>query len=167
MVPKEVAAIWGDLATMTTAQKSVIRARVPDAWAWKESITLLAPDGRANVIASSEPLDPTIDAAQYAEVQGELLRTEFDEYEEVDFGPRLIFGGRAGYSRTFLWTPDKADRIAQLQLYYAENGRGYTATATTPAADFERYERQLRECLDDLVLAVDPPGTTRLNGVAG
>lgn len=42
--------------------KPQLTAPLPEGWFAKESITLLAPDGQANVIASSEPLDRTISA---------------------------------------------------------------------------------------------------------
>ena len=53
---------------------------IPRLWHLKESITALAPDGRANVIASTEPLEPGFDALKYASVQGDMLVAEFDGY---------------------------------------------------------------------------------------
>ena len=46
------------------------------------------------------------------------------------------------------------DVANQIQLYYAENGRGYTATATTPSTQFERFELQFRQLLGGLALEV-------------
>ena len=129
-----------------------VRATLPEGWFAKESTTLLAGDGQANVIASSEPLDPSIDPYSYAEVQGDLLRTEFNEYHEFDFGPHLIFGGRPGYIRDFSWRPPDGVEVRQIQLYYAEGGRGYTATGTTPSSEFSRFEEQLRGCLHGIRL---------------
>lgn len=129
-----------------------LRASLPQGWFAKESITLLAPDGQANVIASSEPLDPSIDTNQYAQVQGDLLRKEFPGYEEMSFEPRSIFGGRPGWRRWFSWTPPDGLRVTQIQFYFAESGRGYTATATTPSRNFERYEQTLIELLDSLAI---------------
>jgi len=132
--------------------KPALTAALPEGWFVKESITLLDPDGQANVIASTEPLDPNIDAQWYAEVQGDLLRREFREYREFHFGPTRVFGGRQGYMRRFEWTPPEADAVpvTQLQLYYAENGRGYTATATTPTSQIQRFELLLRQILGGL-----------------
>lgn len=129
-----------------------IRALLPEGWVVKESITLLAPDGMANVIASSEPLDASMDTYDYAETQGRILRTEFDQYDEDFFGPRLIYGGRPGYMRVFSWAPPDGERVTQIQLYYALPGQGFTATATTPTSEFSRFEVLLRQCLDDLML---------------
>lgn len=125
---------------------------MPEGWFVKEAITLLDPEGQANVIASTEPLDPNIDAQWYAEVQGDLLRRGFREYREFYFGPTRVFGGRQGYMRRFEWTPPEADAVpvTQLQLYYAENGRGYTATATTPTSQIQRFELLLRQILGGL-----------------
>ena len=36
-----------------------------DNWVWKESLTFLAAEGQANVIFSSEPLDPSVDLERY------------------------------------------------------------------------------------------------------
>jgi tetratricopeptide (TPR) repeat protein len=134
-----------------------LTAAIPDDWFVKESATVLAPDGQANVIASSEPLDPSIQTDQYASVQGDLLRNgkDFPEYEEKSFEAIPIFGGRFGYMRHFEWTPPNGDRVAQLQLYYADNGRGYTATATTPATAFPERELVLRQILAGLRIAAD------------
>ena len=76
----------------------------PADWFVKESITLLAPTGQANVIVSSEPLDPTLTSSQYASTQGELLRREFPGYVEHRFDESTVFG-MFGYLRQFEWTP--------------------------------------------------------------
>jgi hypothetical protein len=135
---------------VTNAFKPQLTAALPAGWFAKESITLLAPDGQANVIASSEPLDSTMDTERYASVQGELLRQEFHAYRELAFGRLLLFGGREGYMRRFEWTPPDGVPISQMQLYYAESGRGYTATATTPASQSPRFELLLRQILGAL-----------------
>lgn len=127
-----------------------ITAQTPEAWLGKESITLMAPDGQANVIASSEPLDMSIDAARYAEIQGELLRFEFPYYRELSFNSALVFGNRRGYMRRFQWTPPDGLQVTQIQLYFAEYGRGYAATATASTIYFERYAEQLEKILGSL-----------------
>ena len=78
-----------------------ISARMPEAWLGKESITLIAPDGQANVIASTEPLDASVDATRYAEIQGELLRFEFPYYRGLSFNSALVFGNRRGMFAVF------------------------------------------------------------------
>jgi hypothetical protein len=132
--------------------KPQLTAPLPEGWFAKESITLLAPDGQANIIASSEPLDPSIDTDRYSEVQGELLRKEFPGYREFAYEPAQMLGGRRGFIRRFEWTPPDGVPVTQIQLYYAENGRGYTATATTPSTAFERFELQFRQLLGGLQL---------------
>jgi hypothetical protein len=130
-----------------------LRLQLPEGWFAKESLTVLAPDGQANVIASSEPLDPTIDSQRYAQVQGDLLQREFPRFHELAFLPALVFGGRPGYLRHFEWTPPEGERVTQIQLYYAANGRGYTATATTPSSSFARFELDLRRIVAEISLA--------------
>lgn len=125
---------------------------LPEGWFAKESITLLAPDGQANLIASSEPLDPSISAQRYAEVQGELLRKEFPGYREFTFEQAQILSGRRGYIRLFEWTPPDGVPVTQVQLYYAENSRGYTATATTPTSEYDRFKSQLHQLLNALMI---------------
>jgi hypothetical protein len=127
-----------------------ITAQMPGEWFSKENITILAPDGQANVMASSEPLSLDVDAARYAEVQCEMLRCEFPGYKELFFDSALIFGNRIGYVHHFQWTPPDGVSVTQMQIYYTENSRGYTATATTRTVFFERYKQQLQEILDSL-----------------
>jgi hypothetical protein len=127
-----------------------IAALKPEDWFAKESITLLAPDGQANVIVSSEPLDLGIDSKEYAWGQGRLLRNEFPGYEEYAFEETEVFGGRRGWLRQFAWRPPDGVPVEQLQLYYAENGRGFTATATTPSSTFPELEAELRKILAGL-----------------
>jgi hypothetical protein len=127
--------------------RPVLAASLPDTWFAKESLTLLAPDGQANIIASSEPLDLTIDTDRYAEAQGELLRVEFPDFSEARFEKMEMFGGREGYIRQFEWTPPDGVPVTHIQLYYAEDGRGYTATATTPSSNFPALEVELRQLL--------------------
>lgn len=129
-----------------------LSAPLLEGWFAKESITLLAPDGKANVIASSEPLDETVDTRRYAEVQGELLVKEFPGFEEYSFEQAEIFGERSGFMRRFQWVPPDGVPIMQVQLYYAEAGRGYTATATTPTTEFTRYESDLQDVLEGLLV---------------
>jgi hypothetical protein len=137
-----------------------LSAVMPTDWFVKESITLLHPKGRANVIASSEPLDAQIDTEKYAGVQGDVLEAEFNGYEELAFEPKRIFGGREGLMRRFSWAPEDGVPVTQIQLYYAEAGRGYTATATVPSSAFSELELQLMDILEGL--SVGGP-----NGAAG
>jgi hypothetical protein len=145
--------------------RPTISAPLLDGWFAKESLTLLAPDGQANVIASSEPLDPDIDTEKYASVQGELLRTDFPGYRELALEEADIFGDRKGVIRRFEWEPPDGVPVTQIQIYYAERGRGYTATCTTPSTAFPRYEFDLREVLDGLMIeAVSPGAPTQIAG---
>lgn len=129
-----------------------LSADVPADWFYKESMTLFAPDGQANVIASIEPLDPALTSREYAEIQGDLLRAEFPGYHEFGINPTVLYGGHQGYLRHFAWTPPDGRSVTQLQTYLAMCGSGYTATATTPTALFAIWERQLRHLLAGLRL---------------
>jgi hypothetical protein len=122
---------------------------LPQSWFAKESLTLIAPDGQANIIASSEPLEADIDAERYAQVQGDLLRREFNGYHEHSFEAAAAFG-RHGFIRVFEWQPPDGVRVSQIQMYYAESGRGYTATATSPSTQFDRYAPQLWSVMDNI-----------------
>jgi tetratricopeptide (TPR) repeat protein len=128
-----------------------LRGALPDEWLLKESVTLLAPDGRANVIVSSEPLDPSIDTADYADLQGRLLRAEFPGFTEHEVSETPVLGGAFGVRRLLSWTPPDADPVTQIQVYLVRGGRGYTATATASTEDFHAVELQLRQVLDALV----------------
>ncbi len=136
--------------------RSRLRAPVPAGWFVKESFTLLAPDGQANVIVSREPLDPTLDTRRYAAVQGDLLRREFPGYEEQAFTVLPLRTGVA-YLRLFSWVPPDGVRVVQHQIYLALSGTGFTATATTPATAHERYAGLFDEVLRDLELDSSAP----------
>ena len=74
------------------------------------------------------------------------------DVSEFAFEPARMLGGKSGYIRRFEWTPPDGVAVTQIQLYYAEDGRGYTATATTPSTQFERFEMQFRQLLGGLAL---------------
>ena len=122
---------------------------VPEGWFVKESITLLAPDGQANVIASSEPLDPTLDSFRYAQIQGDLLRKEFPGYQEFSFDAHVVFG-LPGFKRHFAWVPPDGLPVTQVQVYATNEGRGYTVTATTPSTNQERFWDTFMAALDEI-----------------
>jgi len=120
-------------------------------WLFKESVTLLASSGKANVIFSSEPLAEGVDSQAYAETQEKLLREEFPEYNQIDYEPMTMLGNREGFIRRFEWTPPDGMRVTQLQLYCVNNGRGYIATATALAKDFGQHELEMVEILEGLL----------------
>ena len=138
-----------------TRARPTLSALLPAGWFFKESLTLLAPEGDANVIASSEPIPDDLDARAYAEMQGDLLEQKFDGYHEHAFEQAVLFGGKDAYVRRFEWSPEGTEPVMQIQLYYAEGGRGYTATATTPRKRFEDVELRLTEVLQGLVIEPD------------
>jgi hypothetical protein len=134
---------------------ALLSAPLPEDWQAKESITLLPSSGEANVIASSEPVpEVDVDTDRYAEIQGDLLRKEFPGYQERSFEQTRAFGRGTGWLRRFEWTPPDGVRIMQIQLYYVEAGRGFTATATSPASHFARFEEEFRDVLAGL--RIDP-----------
>lgn len=127
--------------------QSRLMVSYPKAWFVKESFTLLSPDGQANVIISSEPLSQGITSSQYALTQGELLAREFPRYRELSFEPAVVFDWGPGYVRHFSWVPPDGVEVTQIQCYYVEKARGYTATATAPSTAFPSYEALLRTLL--------------------
>ena len=125
---------------------------MPRDWLFKESYTLLSPDGQANLIVSTEPLDPTIDAEQYATVQGDLLTTEFPGYQHIAFEDIDVPGipGPVFY-REFSWTPPDGQPVTQMQIYaVAAGGRGITATGTATSEQFSRYRAALYQQISSL-----------------
>jgi tetratricopeptide (TPR) repeat protein len=132
--------------------KPRLSAEMPPEWVPKESLTLLAPDRSANVIASSEPIAEGLTTQEYADAQGQVLEEEFKGYEQVSLESMTTLGGREGLLRTFAWTPDDGSPVTQMQLYFAKDGNGFTATATTSSESFPRLALQLRQILAGLVL---------------
>jgi DcrB len=139
-----------------TTFEGTLKTPLPAEWDAKESVTLLAPDRQANVIMSSEPIGPEesgVSAERYARDQGDLLAREFPGYREHSFEPTTAFGRPGGFLRRFEWAPPDGVVVMQLQVYLFENGRRYTATATSPATEFTRYEREFRQVLDRAVIS--------------
>lgn len=126
---------------------------VPDGWHAKESLTVVDPQGQANVIVSSEPLDASVDVREYAMEQGRILDREFVGYYEESFEPAIVFGGRNGYIRRFGWSPSDGVPVRQIQVYAVEEGRGFTATATTPLNSFVHFEAQFSAIIGSLDIA--------------
>jgi hypothetical protein len=122
---------------------------LPDGWFSKQSWTLLAPDGQANIIVSCEPLAPSIDTATYAASQGSLLAREFNRYTEHLFTQVELTGGPA-LLRIFGWSPPDGVPVTQHQMYWAVPGVGYTATATVPSTQHDRF----RTIFDDVMTRV-------------
>ena len=134
--------------------KSTISSPFPDGWFFKEQITLLAPDGKANIIASSEPLDPAMDLGRYVDEQSKPLQN-LPGFREFSLESMTVFGRYEGKLRAFGWSPpdeEPSGPVSQLQLYCVVGGRGYTATATTPTTEFERYRPQLVQVLVGLLI---------------
>ena len=63
-----------------------------------------------------------------------------------------MLGGRQCYVREFEWKPQDGVPVTQIQLYYTEDGRGYTATATTPSSHFPTVAVELRQLLSGLTI---------------
>jgi hypothetical protein len=134
---------------------SRLAAPVPDGWFVEESLTLLAPDAQAHVIASCEPLDPSVTTEQYAARQGELLRQNFAEFEEISLDDLPLIGGTA-LLRRFSWTPPDGGRVTQQQVYLTASGAGFTATTTTPATSSARYAPVFETVLRSLRFGAHP-----------
>lgn len=139
-----------------TMTKPSIRLEMPPGWFYKESYTVLAPDGRANVIVSSEPLSETTSIVEYTDTQRDLLR-EFTGFVEHGFEQIDIDGipGEA-WLREFSWTPEGRSPVTQLQVYALLEGRGYTATATTPAAEMDDLRTMLTNVLYSISVKATP-----------
>jgi hypothetical protein len=116
----------------------------------KESLTVLAPYGQANVIVSTDVIDPRMSTEEFASSQGDQLRAEFPGYEELEVSPHS-FAGMPGILRRLRWQPPDGVPVLQLQLYaLPEPGRSLTATATTAHAAATLTEPQLLEILDSI-----------------
>ncbi|MBM9468647.1 DcrB/PsbP domain-containing protein [Nakamurella leprariae] len=141
---------------------------VPHGWFVKHSWTLLAPDGQANVIASSEPLGADLTTESYAETQGRLLRTEFPGFRESSC-ERAVISARTVVVRTFEWTPPDGVQVSQIQLYCVVAGRhgarGVTATATTPTPSFGRYRATFHSVLASLLIDDTAGGDPSLSAI--
>jgi hypothetical protein len=132
-----------------------IQFEIPEGWAFKEQITILRdPDKQvsANLIASSEPAPANTDSEGYAKQIAEQLQRECPAYLELEFERMDAFGGEDGWLRRFEWEPERNLRITQLQVYCVNQGRAYTATATTESEHFDRYQTELIRVLYSLTM---------------
>ena len=116
-----------------------LRAEVPETWFAKESVTFLAPDGQANVIASSEPLDPSIDTERYASTQGDLLAKEFPGYEQHELRDTEPPGWAPGRLPPLLLAAARrrashADAALLRRTRTRVHGHGYDALRAIPRA---------------------------------
>jgi hypothetical protein len=129
--------------------KPKLTAMLPDGWIGRESITLLAPTGNANVIASSDEVNPTLNTKDYADAQVAQARAEFPGYRQLMLKEFRVFGGLPGYIHQFEWESDKGT-VRQTQLYYVANGTVWYATATATSIAYEQVQGQLLEVLSGL-----------------
>jgi hypothetical protein len=136
---------------------SLVQPVVPPGWSFQQSTTLFAPHGDASIIASSEPLDPSMDTERYAAVQLGLLQREMGDFLELASGRLLLGDAVPARWRQFRWTPPDGVSVTQLQVYAAAGGRGATATATTPSTEWDRYESLVHDVMRSMHVAVDRP----------
>jgi hypothetical protein len=125
---------------------------LPEGWLYKESFTVLAPDGQSNVIFSSEPLDESVTTFEYADMQGDLLAKEFDDYRLTSFEEFALRDEGVAYIRTFEWIPPDGVPVKQAQIYYATPGRGFTATATATRSHFPEVSVTLMDALRSIAV---------------
>lgn len=122
----------------------LLSADVLPGWFYKESYTFLAPDGQANVMMSTEPLDEAIDSDAYTEIQGSMLENEFPGYQQLALEPYVISGVEGhGWLREFSWNPEGQEPVQQTQIYVVLFGRGCTVTATSLASEYEKHRADL------------------------
>ena len=127
---------------------------LPEGWQANDSVTLVAPDGQANVIVSSQQIPDEMSTEEFASAMNEALDSpDFATVKVISFGPSDMLSGRDAWLRHFEWEPEDSPPVSQMQLYHAEAGRGYTATATVPTTEAERYELTLGQLLSGLTLA--------------
>ena len=128
---------------------------LPPEWVFRESLTLVAPSGRANVIASSEPVPSDMDTSAYALTQRELLK-ELPGYEELSTETFTLAGGEQALLRKHTWQPEDTKPVTQLQVYYVSGDRAYTVTATAPTEEFDEHRAVLGEVVAGLGTARSP-----------
>jgi uncharacterized protein YjbI with pentapeptide repeats len=118
-----------------------------------EKLTILNRNLDSNVNVLSEPLGSKFDTPRrYAKAQGDLLREQLPEYHELTVEQTNVFGGDRGVRRVFTWDPKHGAPVTQIQQYYAENRRGYVATATALSSEIRRYEDDMQQVLVNMTL---------------
>lgn len=129
-----------------------LRVPLPPGWSAKEAITLVAPDGRSNVTASSEPIQEGVTAREYADATGEALDSpDLPGFRELSFERIETVDGREAWLRLFEWDPPDTPSVVQAQMYFVDGGRGFVATATT--TDPQGDELRLGQLLSGILIA--------------
>ena len=132
-------------------ERSALRWVTPAKWIFKDSITLLEPTGRANIILSSEALDPSMDLEQYATQYLEALESEFRQFRQIGADLNIeLRGVGPAIRRTFAWSPEGRDPVTQVQQYSVGPSRGYTSTASCSSSDFNELQSLFTAGLDSI-----------------
>jgi hypothetical protein len=129
---------------------------MPPGWSLRESLTVTSPGGDANVIFSSERLQPPISAWDYMINGYDLLASEFSGFVSRGFEQFSIEGVTGEvYRHVFEWEPpEEGSRpVVQMQLYAVRQARGFTATATTTADRIDELGSVLVGILSSLIIS--------------
>ena len=126
---------------------SDVTVALPTGWAVKHSITLVAPEGDANVIASSEPVPDGMTTEEYAASQRLRLEQDFPGFRQLHSESITLVDDRPAWLRVFAWEPPDQTPVTQVQMYAVLGGRGYTATATTTSEQYPRHQVELTQLI--------------------
>lgn len=131
-----------DLAGMRAVVPPV-RLSAPRDWAARGSCTIDDPSGEANVHVRYGRIDRTLTSEQYAAEQAALLEDDLPEYELLGAGTLTVGLNRrvCAYLR-FAWTTPHEATTEQIQVFFAEAGFGFVATATSHRMLFRRFEHE-------------------------
>jgi hypothetical protein len=130
---------------------------LPPGWAARDSATFTAPDGLSNLIVSSEPLDRTPTAREYAD--GPLSDLQgLNEFEELSFERVELPGGVEGYVRRYTWINDDVP-ISQFLAHFVVGDRGYTASGTS-LKGVPETEAQLLQLVQAIAVQPSQPRAT-------
>lgn len=128
-------------------------ARIPSSWNDKTRegrIRIVEKRSGANLLGSSDRVSAYLDSQDIAEVNVADL-TGFAGYEELEFRQVPVNRGGSAYVHRYRWESDGL-KVEQMQLYWVEQMRSYTLTASWAARDTKRlrpiFERMLSALVD-------------------
>jgi hypothetical protein len=132
----------------------IIPQFLPESWTvtgeGEDSIDITAADSRA-IVRVKIDYSFENDALRLAKETEKRMLRRFNAYRQLSLESAQAFGNEQGYVRRFQWrNKEIAEDIILIQVYYVENGYGFTATAGARASNFEKLKPQLQQILDNL-----------------
>jgi hypothetical protein len=137
-------------AAARTARTGHYALPVPDGWADRTALTLIAPPAPGgfapNAVVTREPLCQGLGLGGFADGQAALIRDHAHEFEVLSTEHGTL-GGERALIRTLRWRIGDAEPVVQLSAYCVRDGHGVGLVCTAAADGFDEAEPAFRGLL--------------------